>query len=148
MRYAQKMVCLLVLVLAASFGIGGCVLLYSDFAVQRSRAASSDAAAHAQACTLLQTEIIDLQRRGVSVGDAALTARVEAQQRPAALWRGIPSSAPRCRGWRTSRWRMPPPSPCVPRAQSTPSTPATCRAGCGSSLPTTAPSCTAAAAPR
>ena len=38
MRYAQKMVCLLVLVLAASFGIGGCVLLYSDFAVQRSRA--------------------------------------------------------------------------------------------------------------
>ena len=88
MRYAQKMVCLLVLVLAASFGIGGCVLLYSDFAVQRSRAAVSDAAAHAQACTLLQTEIIDLQRRGVSVGDAALTARVEAQQRPAALWRG------------------------------------------------------------
>lgn len=47
MRYAQKMVCLLVLVLAASFGIGGCVLLYSDFAVQRSRAAASDAAAHA-----------------------------------------------------------------------------------------------------
>ena len=88
MRYAQKMVCLLVLVLAASFGIGGCVLLYSDFAVQRSRAAASDAAAHAQACTLLQTEIIDLQRRGVSIGDAALTARVEAQQRPAALWRG------------------------------------------------------------
>lgn len=88
MRYAQKMVCLLVLVLAASFGIGGCVLLYSDFAVQRSRAAVSDAAAHAQACTLLQTEIIDLQRRGVSVGDAALTARVEAQQHPAALWRG------------------------------------------------------------
>ena len=88
MRYAQKMVCLLVLVLAASFGIGGCVLLYSDFAVQRSRAAVSDAAVHAQACTLLQTEIIDLQRRGVSIGDAALTARVEAQQRPAALWRG------------------------------------------------------------
>ena len=88
MRYAQKMVCLLVLVLAASFGIGGCVLLYSDFAVQRSRAAVSDAAAHAQTCTLLQTEIIDLQRRGVSIGDAALTARVEAQQRPAALWRG------------------------------------------------------------
>lgn len=82
MRYAQKMVCLLVLVLAASFGIGGCVLLYSDFAVQRSRAAVSDAAAHAQACTLLQTEIIDLQRRGVSIGDVALTARVEAQQRP------------------------------------------------------------------
>ena len=45
MRYAQKMVCLLVLVLAASFGIGGCVLLYSDFAVQRSRAAVSGSTA-------------------------------------------------------------------------------------------------------
>ena len=146
MRYAQKMVCLLVLVLAASFGIGGCVLLYSDFAVQRSRAAVSDAAAHAQTCTLLQTEIIDLQRRGVSIGDAALTAR-RSSARPHSGG-GTPSSAPRCRGWKTSRWRMPPPSPCVPRAQSTPSTPATCRAGCGSSLPTTAPNCTAAAAQR
>ena len=61
MRYAQKMICLLVLVLAASFGIGGCVLLYSDFAVQRSRAAVSDAAAHAQACTLLQNRVVTLQ---------------------------------------------------------------------------------------
>ena len=148
MRYAQKMVCLLVLVLAASFGIGGCVLLYSDFAVQRSRAAVSDAAAHAQACTLLQTEIIDLQRRDVSIGDAALTARVEAQQRPAALWRGDTLVCATLPGWQTSRWRMPPPSPSAPGAQSTPSTPATCRAGCGLSLPTTAPSCTAAAAQR
>ena len=48
MRYAQKMICLLVLVLAASFGVGGCVLLYSDFAVQRGRMATANAAAHAQ----------------------------------------------------------------------------------------------------
>lgn len=55
MRYYQKLVSLLVLVLAASFGVGGCVLLYSDFAVQRGRMATANAAAHAQTCTLLQT---------------------------------------------------------------------------------------------
>lgn len=88
MRYFQKLLCLLILVLAASFGVGGCVLLYSDFSVQRSRMAAANAAAHAQACTLLQTEILDLQRRGISTGDAALTARVTAQGVPAALWRG------------------------------------------------------------
>ena len=87
MRYFQKLLCLLILVLAASFGVGGCVLLYSDFSVQRSRMAAANAAAHAQACTLLQTEILDLQRRGISTGDAALTARVTAQDVPAALWR-------------------------------------------------------------
>lgn len=88
MRYFQKLLCLLILVLAASFGVGGCVLLYSDFSVQRSRMAAANAAAHAQACTLLQTEILDLQRRGISTEDAALTARVTAQGVPAALWRG------------------------------------------------------------
>ena len=88
MRYFQKLLCLLILVLAASFGVGGCVLLYSDFSVQRSRMAAANAAAHAQACTLLQTEILDLQRRGISTGDAALTARVTEQGVPAALWRG------------------------------------------------------------
>ena len=88
MRYTQKLISMLILVLAASFGVGGCVLLYSDFAVQRGRMATANAAAHAQACTLLQTEIIDLQRRGVSTDDAALTARVTAQGIPAALWRG------------------------------------------------------------
>ena len=36
---------LLILVLAASFGVGGCVLLYSDFSVQRSRMAAANAAA-------------------------------------------------------------------------------------------------------
>ena len=88
MRYFQKLLCLLILVLAASFGVGGCVLLYSDFSVQRSRMAAANAAAHAQACTLLQTEILDLQRRGISTEDAALTARVTAQAVPAALWQG------------------------------------------------------------
>ena len=124
MRYYQKLVSLLVLVLAASFGVGGCVLLYSDFAVQRGRMATANAAAHAQTCTLLQTEILDLQRRGTTMDDAALTAR-------------IPSSVLLCRGWKTFPWKTPPPSRSVPREVSMPSTPAICKAGCGWSRPTT-----------
>ena len=109
MRYFQKLLCLLILVLAASFGVGGCVLLYSDFSVQRSRMAAANAAAHAQACTLLQTEILDLQRRGISTGDAALTARVTAQNVPAALWRGDTLVCATLEGCKASPLATPPP---------------------------------------
>ena len=88
MRYAQKLICLLLLVLSASFGVGGCYLLYSDFAVQLQRTHAANAAAHAQVCTLLQTEIIDLQRRGDDTGNAVLAGLLAAQDATAALWRG------------------------------------------------------------
>ena len=45
MRFAQKLICLLLLVLSASFGVGGCYLLYSDFAAQRQRVDHANAAA-------------------------------------------------------------------------------------------------------
>ena len=86
MRYAQKMICLLVLVLAASFGLGGCVLLYSDFASQLRRTEAVNADTHRQTCTLLQNEILDRQRRGEALDDAALAALVQ-QYDTAALWR-------------------------------------------------------------
>ena len=88
MRYAQKLICLLLLVLSASFGVGGCYLLYSDFGVQLERTGTANAAAHAQTCTLLQTEILDLQRRGDDTGDETVAALLEAQGAKAALWRG------------------------------------------------------------
>lgn len=137
MRYFQKLLCLLILVLAASFGVGGCVLLYSDFSVQRSRMAAANAAAHAQACTLLQTEILDLQRRGISTGDAALTARVTAQNVPAALWRGDTLVCATLEGLQSLPLGDAATVPSGPKIPFTPSTPATCRAGCGSSQPTT-----------
>ena len=87
MRYAQKMICILLLVLAASFGVGGCILLYGDFAAQLTRQNKANAAAHAQACTLLQTQILDLQRRGQQVSDTALCTALQSQSSPAALWR-------------------------------------------------------------
>lgn len=88
MRYAQKLICLLLVVLSASFGVGGCYLLYSDFAVQLQRINDANAVAHAQTCTLLQTEIIDLQRRGTDTGDETVAALLQAQTADAALWRG------------------------------------------------------------
>lgn len=88
MRFAQKMICLLLLVLSASFGVGGCYLLYSDFQVQLQRTNEANAAVHRETCTLLQTEIIDLQRRGAATGDEAVTALLQARDRDAALWRG------------------------------------------------------------
>lgn len=87
MRYAQKMISLLVLVLAASFGIGGCVLLYSDFSVQRHRMAQAEKTAHANACTLMQSEILDLQRRGADTGNDTLAALAARQDAQTALWR-------------------------------------------------------------
>lgn len=88
MRYAHKLICLLLLVLSASFGVGGCYLLYSDFGVQLERTNGANATAHAQTCTLLQTEILDLQRRGSDTGDDTVVALLKAQGRQVALWRG------------------------------------------------------------
>ena len=86
MKFAHKMVCLLVLVLSASFGVGGCYLLYSDFAAQLHRVETADADTHRQICTLLQNEIIDRQRRGESLDDAALTTLLDNFTQPVTLW--------------------------------------------------------------
>ena len=87
MKFAYKMVCLLVLVLSASFGVGGCYLLYSDFSAQLARAEAANADTHRQVCTLLQGEIVDRQRRGESLDDAALTERLANFALSTALWR-------------------------------------------------------------
>ena len=87
MKFAYKMVCLLVLVLSASFGVGGCYLLYSDFSAQLARAEAANADTHRQVCTLLQGEIVDRQRRGESLDDAALTELLANFALPTALWR-------------------------------------------------------------
>ena len=70
MKFAHKMICLLVLVLSASFGLGGCWLLYSDFAVQRRTVLTADAALHSQICTDVQTDLLDRPRRGLEMGGA------------------------------------------------------------------------------
>jgi len=86
MKFAHKMICLLVLVLSASFGLGGCWLLYSDFAVQRRTVLTADAALHSQICTDVQTDLLDRQRRGLEMNGAVAAARLALHQQPAALW--------------------------------------------------------------
>ena len=76
MKFAHKMICLLVLVLSASFGLGGCWLLYSDFAVQRRTVLTADAARHSQICTDVQTDLLDRQRRGLEMDGAVAAARL------------------------------------------------------------------------
>ena len=93
MKFAHKMICLLVLVLSASFGLGGCWLLYSDFAVQRRTVLTADAALHSQICTDVQTDLLDRQRRGLEMGGAVAAARLALHQQPAALWQGRSWSA-------------------------------------------------------
>ena len=88
MKFAHKMICLLVLVLSASFGLGGCWLLYSDFAVQRRTVLTADAALHSQICTDVQTDLLDRQRRGLEMDGAVAAARLALHQQPAALWQG------------------------------------------------------------
>lgn len=88
MKFAHKMICLLVLVLSASFGLGGCWLLYSDFAVQRRTVLTADAARHSQICTDVQTDLLDRQRRGLEMNGAVAAARLALHQQPAALWQG------------------------------------------------------------
>ena len=83
MKFAHKMICLLVLVLSASFGLGGCWLLYSDFAVQRRTVLTADAALHSQICTDVQTDLLDRQRRGLEMGGAVAAARLALHQQPA-----------------------------------------------------------------
>ena len=103
MKFAHKMICLLVLVLSASFGLGGCWLLYSDFAVQRRTVLTADAALHSQICTDVQTDLLDRQRRGLEMGGAVAAARLALHQQPAALWQGeelVSSKTP----WAPAAW--------------------------------------------
>ncbi len=73
---------LLILVLAASFVWAGACCCTAISPCSAAAWPPPTPPPHAQACTLLQTEILDLQRRGISTEDAALTARVTAQNVP------------------------------------------------------------------
>ena len=72
MKYAQKLVCVILLVLSLSFSLGGCVLLYSDFADRLATAESQNAATHSLACYALETELLSLRSKGDPVDDTAL----------------------------------------------------------------------------
>lgn len=78
MKFAQKLVCIILLVLGGSFSLGGCALLYADFADRLDRANAQNAEAHALACYALENVLLGRQSRGDAMDDAAL-ARCAAQ---------------------------------------------------------------------
>ncbi len=74
MKYAQKMTCILLLVLALSFGVGGCALLYGDFAARLARTDELNAAAHAQSCAAMDSLLRSRSRQGEEMDRDTLTA--------------------------------------------------------------------------
>lgn len=91
MRYAQKLVCIILLVLGVSFSLGGCALLYADFADRLDRANTQNAETHALACYALENVLLGRQSRGDAMDDAALAgcaARLQAGGSGRALLRG------------------------------------------------------------
>lgn len=74
MKYAQKMTCILLLVLSLSFGVGGCVLLYGDFAARLARTDELNAAAHAQTCAAIENVLRSRSRMGETMDEDTLDA--------------------------------------------------------------------------
>lgn len=77
MKYAQKMTCVLLLVLALSFGVGGCVLLYGDFSARLARTDELNAAAHAQSCAAMDSLLRSRARQGEPMDQDSLNACLE-----------------------------------------------------------------------
>ena len=59
MNFSHKLTCLLVLVLALALGLGGCVLIYGDFADRLAEAQTANARTHDAACRDVETRLID-----------------------------------------------------------------------------------------
>ena len=77
MKFAQKLGCAMMLVLAVSFSAGGCALLYGDFADRLAEADAQNQAQHSLACYAVESEILSLYSLGDAVTGDALAAEVE-----------------------------------------------------------------------
>ena len=69
MNFSHKLTCLLVVVLALALGLGGCVLIYGDFADRLAEAQTANARTHDAACRDGETRLIEASRSGESTGE-------------------------------------------------------------------------------
>ena len=69
MNFSHKLTCLLVVVLALALGLGGCVLIYGDFADRLAEAQTANARTHDAACRDVETRLIEASRSGESTGE-------------------------------------------------------------------------------
>lgn len=78
MKFSHKLTCLLVMVLAAALGLGGCVLIYGDFADRLAETGQANAATHAAACRDMENRLIEASRSGTAADGNGMLAAVTA----------------------------------------------------------------------
>ena len=74
MRFSQKLVCSMLLVVVAFFALGGSALLHGDFLDRLAASAQQEQAQHGMACQVVENEMLALLRQGDGLEDAALAA--------------------------------------------------------------------------
>lgn len=72
MKFAQKLACAMLLVLAFSFSAGGCIFLYGEFADTLANVGEQNLAQHGTVCHSLEDKLLTLRGRGDAVTDALL----------------------------------------------------------------------------
>ena len=77
MKFAAKLSCIMMLVLAVSLSAGGCMLLYGDFSDRLAETSSQNQVQHGLLCYTLEGELLTLYSQGDAVTDAALLAAGE-----------------------------------------------------------------------
>ena len=81
MKFAAKLSCAMILVLAVSLSAGGCMLLYGDFSDRLAETSTQNEVQHGLLCYTMEGELLTLYSQGDPLTDEALT---EAAQQVAA----------------------------------------------------------------
>lgn len=74
MRFAQKLICVMLLVTTAAFSLGGSALLLGIFQDNLDTAALQEVGRHNMVCRALETEMLNLHTLGETVSDTAMEA--------------------------------------------------------------------------
>lgn len=72
MRFSEKLVCTILLVVVTFFALGGSALLYGDFRDRLSALADQEQNRHAMLCYTLENQILSLHRQGEAVTESGL----------------------------------------------------------------------------
>lgn len=67
MRFSEKLVCTILLVVVTFFALGGSALLYGDFRDRLSASAAQEQNSHSMICYTLENEMLTLHRQGEAV---------------------------------------------------------------------------------
>lgn len=77
MKFAQKLACMMLLVLAFSFSAGGCIFLYGEFSDGLANTERQNLAQHSMVCRSLEEKLLSLYSQGDPLTDDTLVAYSE-----------------------------------------------------------------------